>query len=274
MNYTATNVGPYGLRSPYSMFNGLGQLGPGLYNVRAGARFFNDINATSQAFVASGMETVELNNSSGGIAAVVYNSVPYYIETSALTAVGSYGGGGATSSAGASGYSYGTVYYSKGNDVRIRASASTSAQILGVLDKGDQVMGAATTISGGKYNWRPVQKGSVVGFVADNFLSMSRPSAPSAGASAAAAAPKAAVTSAGTAAGFDEDEVFDQLPFFERYRLPIILGGGAIALTVIGVLIWKASAPSAPEVVYVQAPAPAPQGVAGLSKYRRRRRRR
>ena len=68
MNYTATNVGPYGLRSPYSMFNGLGQLGPGLYNVRAGARFFNDINATSQAFVASGMETVELNNSSGGIA--------------------------------------------------------------------------------------------------------------------------------------------------------------------------------------------------------------
>jgi hypothetical protein len=237
------------MRNLYSVFNGLGEsLDPYL---KQGAIYYsvNPDNTFRSEGTASEDMPVTVTNVGSTHTKFRFSAAPVYY----------YAANADIGNLPSSEYSYPTKRYSIGSGVRIRSSASkdADANIIGVLNKGDSVYSADTTVDGSGLKWRPVKYGgNKTGFVADQYLSKSKP----VGVSTTTSPEQTTGASKDPtkATGVDEDEV--EVSFLDKYRTPLMLTGAALVIGGIAYYIYSNRGEQS-------------LAMAGAPKYKRRKRR-
>ena len=220
------------MRNLYSVFNGLGapvgpylKMGAPYFSVSPNNTFVSDGTAPEDRPIvvidANVGTKIKFRFSSG-----TGSASQYYAEKSQV---------GNLSESSAADYVF--TMYSLGTGVRVRETPSTSAGIVGVLNKGDGVKATALTVTGGSREWYGVKYGSPSkeGFVAAEYLSKNKP----VGTSATTAPEQTTGASKDPAKAEGAPEGDIEVSFLDKYRTPLMLAGAALVIGGIAYYIYS-----------------------------------
>ena len=218
------------MRNLYSVFNGLGA--PLTPYIKANSIYYTV--ADNNAF-----ETAGTTQSDREIIVISKNATHTNFKFSAVGRSNYWAANGdIVGDAAPEGYTYPTKRYSIGDSVRVRSSSDSSVNtnIIGVLSKGDSVYSAESTVDGSGLKWRPVKYGSgKTGFVADKFLSKSKPVA------VTTTTPPEETTgeSEDPEIPFGKPEGEVEVSVLDKYRTPLMLAGAALVIGGIAYYIYS-----------------------------------